>query len=357
MLQSREIEHILSLSQESNPHHSLAQGNAGNFALFLEAFFLSGKSIFQAFALKELREGIFRERNFPKNLPMLFGGSGSTLWALKTAQRLIPEKLTDDELEFSHRLQQKLVSGSKEYLSKQGRFELLYGALGICLLGRTTGDKELTSLGDNFLKDCLVSGNWSSPENTENIIKEDFSCSEKINLGIAHGISGVLLYGARLVRRKEDPSFGEALIGSLRPMILEFEKTKVTRYLPSFAPDVNEPRQQGWCYGDPGIGYALMQSDLSNSRNGEEIFRRGVEAFRSQHRENSLCHGWASILLMERNSGLTVTDLEYDYLLSGEENRPGLLTGVAGELLTRFSLRKTPVTGWDQLLFLDKYEE
>lgn len=71
------------------------------------------------------------------------------------------------------------------------------------------------------------------------------------DLGLAHGVAGVLAWLGRLPARHRDRA--AAIVASAHACL----RAHAGDHMPSFAPPHDGARRDAWCYGDPGLAVAL----------------------------------------------------------------------------------------------------
>lgn len=211
-----------------------------------------------------------------------------------------------------------------------------------------------------------------------------------VNLGLAHGLAGVVAALALAVRAGVAGPDGEAALGAAAGWLAGQVRWAAGKpVLPSFCPLGEEggpvlPGRTAWCYGPPGAARALA---LAGSVLGRpELAELGTElllASLDQPAEvawlNSatFCHGLAGVLhiaarmaeasddrrlagvvpqlcarlldAFEPDSLLGFGNLEAD---GGRVDTPALLDGAAGAALVLLSLAHDPAPSWDRAFLL-----
>ena len=207
------------------------------------------------------------------------------------------------------------------------------------------------------------------------------------NLGLAHGITGVLsflsiayLKGVQVEGQKEAI---QKVSSWIREWSINYEKTIQWPYHISWEeetglhPPLGESSREGWCYGVPGIarvlflaGKALSDHDLKefSIKAFLQLFNRSSKEWGLQN--SALCHGLSGILLtsklMSKEEGgqelnQKIQDMEKELLSSYNPNllfgfddqeqdrifeydklaHPGFLEGVTGILLPLLPITET----------------
>ena len=209
-----------------------------------------------------------------------------------------------------------------------------------------------------------------------------------VDLGVAHGIAGVIPFLARV------HSLGLALQtvrplldGAVRWLLAHMVDTASGPTVPSFAADGVEPgpARSAWCYGDPGVAAALLLAARDAGEPAWEAAATGL-AVRAAARppgqtgvtDAGLCHGSAGLAhLFNRMYQMTAEPALADAarfwvertveLCSAEApgrgvrptdaarpawKGPGLLEGAAGVALAMEAAGTTVEPFWDQMLLV-----
>jgi hypothetical protein len=260
--------------------------------------------------------------------------------------------------------------------------ELLYGDTGLALAAVHQGHLPL-------LKLCLRSIDkkwqetpwgfgylWSDPSSQygRQVSKEQ----PTINLGLSHGIVGPLLLLSYL-RDSGQKNLGRA-IASLEKTLMKIEKlTRSQGFPPIFPlPEAFEesPLQSGWCYGDPGVGIALLRSlPKKKWAFAEKILLRGTDPkkWRRPIRTETFCHGAAGLaqicLRHYQRTGNAKARRNYMFWLRKLDRSPGryqflretmteprlqdgLLNGYLGIGMTLLSAIVEDDVAWDRYFLL-----
>lgn len=349
-----------SVSFRSIKGAGLVDGFAGVSLLYLEAFHKEQDEKHYSKALGYLKLALAKESVSKIYTPFLFGGSLGVTWVLNQFLRV------ENSSAFQAQLQTRATSnkGLVKYLEREGRYELLSGAVGIGVLAKSLGDAELLSEVLDYLEKFLVSDEeydghffYKSLEDTSKIWRSDAQLKNRINTGLSHGISGVLLF----LNELDDPR-AIKIQDALAETLIYLNQRKKTKALPSYFPDNEEPKQNSWCYGDMGIGLALSAYGVRRHNSealkaGTEIFLRGRMLFQEQkHKSLCLCHGISTVKLMLvkfnklTNSSLVLSE-EEEAKLDSKYSNHAFITGDAGRLLAQSSSLDSS-TGWESLLLL-----
>jgi len=221
-------------------------------------------------------------------------------------------------------LENYLIFRMRQDIQRQN-FDFMHGAMGVGLyfLKRKTNPEYIQEIVDFLYRTAEkdTTNNifkWKSVVNSEdNIIG--------YNLALSHGISSILIFLSRAIRNGIiNDQVRELLTGSVNFVFAnQKDYTQFGSYFPSYI-QINTQNpvsksRMGWCYGDLGIGLALIQAGkaLDNSsweEKGHEILLQSTR--RRQHNETfvndaGICHGSAGIAMIFRRMFLETHREEY----------------------------------------------
>ncbi len=188
------------------------------------------------------------------------------------------------------------------------RYDFLHGALGISwYLLKKGGHQEFLS---EFSKQLASISIKKGPE----IYWQDvFSVNPKedpttVNLGLAHGMPGIIIYLAQAIKAGISEALNNELLEGAVNFILSQQLGDRSNIFPSkVCPDSPENNQNkgrlAWCYGDLGIGFALLEAtealrseSLRNTANSILIKSAGrFEIEDTGLVDGGLCHGFAGV--------------------------------------------------------------
>ena len=193
---------------------------------------------------------------------------------------------------------------------KHGNYDYLHGAIGTALYFSNTGNKKKKSIISDFLEELdknAVKENgsvkWTSVTNSDKGI-------EGVNMGLSHGMASIIAFLAINLKKGICLEKSELLLSGAVNFMFD-QQQDLNKYM-SYFPNNVEPGLEGensrmaWCYGDPGIAWALYLAGLSSQN--EEIKNKAVEillhsAKRKNHEKNmifdaGICHGTAGLALI-----------------------------------------------------------
>lgn len=143
-----------------------------------------------------------------------------------------------------------------------------------------------------------------------NSVKKSISVNQKsknckranINLGVPHGISGLILI--LLIVREKTLCKVDEIILDLIELLLSYRKSNNFYHFPSVIID-GEIRYSGiaWCYGDLSVSYAILKAGIILNNNLYKEIALGIlyatltrKDFRFENL--SLCHGYTSVSII-----------------------------------------------------------
>lgn len=231
---------------------------------------------------------------------------------------------------------------------------------------------------------------WTSPEIVHEGRREQFP-QGYYDLGVAHGIPGIIGFLARVLACGIAPETSGALLsGAIRWMFAHKDRdlTLVDSRSIIPSPEVVQTRG-GWCYGDPGVAGVLMQvaATLSDDGLAEKAVALGRTAIcrRAELSDAGLCHGatalshilarlfnythcsdfatasrhWYHRALAFRGgngiAGFATADHQPGRPIIYRTD-PGLLSGAVGIALAFLALSTETEPNWDRLLLLSSPE-
>ncbi len=126
----------------------------------------------------------------------------------------------------------------------------------------------------------------------------------RIDLGLAHGLSGLLLFFSLCYKYKIEPKTCRREAENIVLLMNRIYKIN-GRAMPSYFP-INEDslnRRVAWCYGDLSYGFALTAAGRRFARQswikeGKAIFYTSAKKYISESNTPYLCHGSAGIVQM-----------------------------------------------------------
>ncbi|MCA9759372.1 MAG: lanthionine synthetase C family protein [Candidatus Eisenbacteria bacterium] len=264
--------------------------------------------------------------------------------------------------------------------------------------GRPLADAMLSAILSRFEGTACpqsIGVSWPSGMITRTAQGKDVDVDERyFNLGLSHGVPGVIAILARFVRIPSVEARARALLEPALEWLLaqRLPPGGLSAY-PDFVADGvdSDPARLAWCYGDPGVAASLCAAGLALER--PDVVARAVEVAHVAARrpqdgsgvvDVGLCHGsagvahifhqlyratddevcrdaarqWIERLLEPREDVPNVAGLAtfcFERKREGEYiEDPAWLTGAAGAGLVLLSaLAAPPLPSWDRALLVD----
>jgi lantibiotic modifying enzyme len=373
---------------------SLADGRAGVavFLSYLESA-LPGRGYGEQ-ALQHLEQAIEGMGRLVSP-PQLYSGFPGVAWAIEhLTGRLFASDGEDPGEEAARELADHL--GQSPWARP---FELIVGAVG---LGVYALERLPRSHGEECLRRTVArlaeiaerrpdGITWWTPRAWLSPYDRERLATGKYNLGVSHGVPGVIAFLGEAVAALGSPEASALLRGAVAWLLRQrLPAGSPSAFPSSVAPDLTpEPTRISWCYGDLGISLALLGAAR---RAGEPAWEaaalalaRGAAARpgdRSGIVDPGLCHGAAGAAHLfnrlfqasgdpllgdaargwiERTHAMRRTDgglagfsawLPGDADELGWQDDPGLLTGAAGVGLALLAAATPIAPAWDRILLV-----
>jgi lantibiotic biosynthesis protein len=240
-------------------------------------------------------------------------------------------------------------------------YDLIDGLVGAGVLALEADDPELARMVIDELS-AYAGRRWFTPPDELVDSERELAPTGYTNLGMAHGIPGVIALMARFVHRGFEPRRSQQMLDDAVEMIVG-----VPSPTPSWLP-AEGSRHLAWCYGDLGVAVALVGAGLF--ANHERAYARGVELARGAASwtgvnvaETGLCHGIAGVAhlfnrLAQASGEPAFEDTArrwYARLLArNDDPRDGsFLLGGGGIALALHAATTDITPDWDRLLLAD----
>ncbi len=329
--------------------------------------------------------------------PQLYGGLAGVAWPLAHLERL---GITDDAFDLGN-VDDLLIECVSDAVTPH--FDLISGTvgLGIYFLERLPTRPAIEGLRKVIqrLEDTGESDDsglrWlTSPEFVPPTQRGDFPAG-KYDLGLAHGVPGVIAFLAIALMNGADRQPTEGMLRAAVKWLVALERPDTSRGAYGVVIDARKPktplrRRAAWCYGDPGIAIALLLAAQalrdSNLRHRAHRLARGAAVLAEEERDSvvdtSLCHGsaglahlfgilgdalddeelrarsdaWHATTIELRRPGEGIAGYYFSKWDNGNRRRvadPTVLQGAAGVGLSLLSaLDPNSDRSWDRLLLL-----
>lgn len=388
----------------------LSTGNAGLAVFFTYLAQATGEEAFADLAAERLDRAMDVVASRPMS-PALYGGFSGVAWTMEHLQgRLFvdaPEEAPDEAKEDEEGADEggeadPTAEGTLlQILEPQpwpGDYDLINGLVGFAVYGLETLPKpEARELLERIVEQ-LEAAAEETPTGTTWFTRPELLPPHQrerypggyYNLGVAHGVPGIVGALARIHGAGVLPERSLALLEKTVPWVLaqEWEAPAVGRCFPHFhiAGNVPEATRLAWCYGDPGIAAALLLAARETGRKDWEEKALEVAAraaarpeATAQIRDAGVCHGaaglghlfnrlyqatgreelgdaarfWFGRTLEMRKPGEGVGGiLSWDTMKGGWWPERGFLTGAAGVALALLGAVTPLAPDWDRVLLI-----
>ncbi len=382
---------------------SLALGRGGS-AVFFAWLHRAGLGIPEdrdrALSLLEDSIGLLPESNMDASA---LCGFPSVAWTVEHVLRVVNEKTEDD---LCADIDDALLEGLHDPTFVPA-YDLIDGLAGhgvyaIERWGRPLALPLATAVLDRLERTVVeqkVGHSWPSGMMTRTAQGKDVEIDETyFNLGMSHGIPGVIAVLARFMRfpelRDRSRALLEPCVHWFREQTLpESRRTAETGLFPDFVSAAydSDPARVAWCYGDPGVAAALYAASRAlEDRESRDLALEALHAASHRRGENTsvtddgLCHGTAGVAHVFAglhaatgdNDAREAADYWFSELLRREVDLPNIagfrtycyerkvdgefiedpawLTGAAGVGLVLISALAETTPNWDRALLLDQ---
>jgi len=273
-------------------------------------------------------------------------------------------------------------------------YDFMHGALGVGLyfLKKRTGLEYVQEL-INFLYTMAEKDLNNRIFKWESFVldKNEKKCTA-YNLALSHGIPSVIIFLSRAIKAGISDKKTTGMLSGAVNFVLSQEKdfSQFGSFFPNYIlkdyPDNISKSRLAWCYGDLGIGPALLQAGKALKRKDWE--EKGLKIMlQSTQRRNivetsvhdaGICHGCAGIALIFRRMFLetnlnefkeateywiqqTLKFADFEEGLAGyrtfekdgwDYNDYSFLTGISGIGLVLLSYYENNLQTWDEILLL-----
>ncbi|MGQ0507653.1 MAG: lanthionine synthetase C family protein [Myxococcaceae bacterium] len=277
----------------------------------------------------------------------------------------------------SAELDRLLLESVSQPLPADTEVDLISGLAGLGVYSLARKKKALMAGVVERLRDKAENGRaWRTPPRAES---SSVVPAEALDLGMAHGTPGILTFLAAAHLRGVDCA--ELLTASSEWLLSQQSSTPGARFplsVGSALDATNEkPGRSAWCYGDPGVAFALfvVARALRDRALESQALQLAVDASRRPFSETEIkdtctCHGTAGLAQLYRRlfhatKLPALGEAADDYLQRtlkrshrfwsgrGWTHDPSLLTGLTGVALVLLSACTPEAPVWDRMLLLD----
>lgn len=190
----------------------------------------------------------------------------------------------------------------------EGKYELLYGVMGICqlfILNKARYKEQIEDVVKCLIRDKItINGGY--------VWRREKGDSVIYDLSLSHGISSIIVFLSHIVNDDLFANHKEKIIDLLNCAVnyvisQQLDRKKFTSYFPYSSNDngpIERNSRLGWCYGDLSIGIALYQASVACKDNDLHEFVNEIFRYAANERKNlmknsvldaGLCHGTSGI--------------------------------------------------------------
>ena len=327
--------------------------------------------------------------------PTLFEGFSGIAWVAEHVRQVLSPDGDDPVSEVDEAIEKLIVDSSWST-----DFDLIRGVTGLgvfalerlprksatrCLLGILQRlERQAVHLKEGI--SWLTTPKWISPKLRARYPRGYF------DLGIAHGLPGVIALLSQLITANIAPQRANSLLEKSVPwLVARHRKDRPGLSFPSMVSRALQPSwtRSAWCYGDPGVSAALLAAGqcTSNHRWEQQAVTIATEAMNLTPAQAGvvdagLCHGSAGLghiynrlyqttnepsllraaqswfkhtLALRRKSSTTGGFLSWEVGLDGQSQwcaASGFLTGAAGIGLALLAAVSPISPDWDRVMLL-----
>lgn len=249
------------LSEEGASQASLATGTAGLAILFgyLARSRVPGRGHARMLGLLDESAGFVESHATDVSL---YGGFTGVAWAMA---HLVPGPATGDDDPLT-RIDEEVRSAAGRPWT--GEYDLINGLVGLGVyslerLPRPTAVESLKRIVASLAGSAEAIGGgltWRTPANRLPAWQQALYPDGYVNLGLAHGVPGVVsLLGQIVAAGIAKARARELLEGAVSWLLRSPHGPGASRFSPWIAPALPpEDCRSAWCYGDPGVAAALL---------------------------------------------------------------------------------------------------
>jgi hypothetical protein len=245
----------------------------------------------------------------------LYSGFPGIAWAACLIDRLVGSAGQDPDTDRGAAIDEALAAALRRYPS-WGPYDLIDGLAGLGAYAlarwprpaaRTCLDRIIETLAGRACSDADGVYWWTAPGLMPGPRAQAYP-DGGVDLGVAHGIAGVLPLLARAHRLGvQTAAVGPLLDGAVEWLLAHLVAAPYGRTTPGFVAPASEPlpARSAWCYGDPGVAAALLLA--ARDMNEPAWLDAGTELALSAARrppdqagvtDGGVCHGTAGLAHM-----------------------------------------------------------
>jgi lantibiotic modifying enzyme len=394
-----DLDHIIIKRYDTEPS-GLLSGSGGSAIYLQHRYLQTGKEVYLHLALDIIEKEITDVNSSQIEDYLSIGSSSAaSFWLINQFVR-IGILDYDEKIQTRQWIELSLNSTTAEEL-EENRHDLFYGFIGKAILAQSYNQEYAKPFVDTIIQQLFLNikhdqygSYWYTPEHAFTNSSEINS----INLGIPHGILGILLFlfKCNSIYKLED-KYKIAISSVVRWLLNKLiNENNSLQYFYSKRPSGSG--KLGWCYGDLALAYTLLRYnqfiedkqittkayELLHKASQLDLRNTGVTYFPQYDvYDMCLCHGTSSVAYMYKKIfkltndeameqkayewlWLTLDSLEKCLPILDElsmKNYPrlnttsGFLNGLSGVGLVIMSFLNPQNTDWDTILLLDHNTE
>jgi hypothetical protein len=381
----RKLLHVVTSTSPDFPSR-LSNGAAGVAIMQGHLFQVSGDEGFRADAIESLLSIMAASIESTPLSMSLWAGLPGLLYSFEFLRRVDPHLLGQSSEQiggFVDDMDAALTSYT-DGVEVTSKYDLISGVVGIGLYALMRSDPECGRILYASVEAALVRMSdtdaegrfWkTAPASVSATSRERHRLEGRIDLGVAHGVAGVVGLMALAMRLGVHTPSTRAILQDTVAWIIRSARSNTVSTFPYFYGDPEHARSRfAWCYGDLGVCAALANAAIALDRPGLLEFARKTIVDRVQQGKETMglvdawiCHGYAggyhllaslnrvapdagldaAIAMLHAGSMAAFADARLD------AHNIGLLEGYSGLLLATSALPPVPAPAtrpWDLCL-------
>jgi len=267
----------------------------------------------------------------------LFSGICGVLWILH-------EWSGDEEVDAIIESLETALLGHLDVPRWEERHDLIGGLVGVGLYAAEHRGGRATEIGRLALSHLAAAAifdehgaTWRTPPRFLHEVRRARFPDGVIDLGVAHGVPGIIGMLARLVEAGIDPARSRPLLRSAVDWLLRAVPDDQPRFGVHWPGDPDEVKRIAWCYGDAGVAGILLRASralrsLELQDQALDLLRRIIEPLSTRPiADAGFCHG--------------VAGLAHIYNLAFQQTGAPDMRAQAGAWLAEILRRRRPGSG------------
>ncbi|WP_282086589.1 lanthionine synthetase LanC family protein [Aquimarina algiphila] len=268
---------------------------------------------------------VFSDRNVLSGFFEGFEGIFYTIQYLYHCKIIEDDSLLDDLEEYL------LKSLSIDF--KINNFDPLHGSIGKLLYYINSKNKDKEKV--NQLVNTFIDSLYNNKKETDHGIfwyDDNEDVKDLVNLGVAHGLAGILSFLLRLKELGYNNTYLDILITGIIKTILNSKNNipRISNFPDYYSKNINQTNinsRLAWCYGDLGIAYTLLYAskvlqrddlkveveNITNSTIRRTISNSGINYYEDySFFDTGFCHGISGIVFILQKINNTLNQPNID---------------------------------------------